>query len=169
MVEVVVDVEIRMVDVRDKVVGTDLRNPVANYPQLKHVCYEVVFVGVEVLEVQASLVVLLEVDFDGACGGKRDIFRGGGDGVLSFWCSSLNDLRNVKKNEVEDDDYKVEEVKCFTWKSLDYMEDMEQADIWNNRSGVFALVRLKDAGQEHAIWQGSVLLIFDVRNAFSNE
>ncbi|GJR59309.1 hypothetical protein Tco_1501471 [Tanacetum coccineum] len=46
---------------------------------------------VEVLEVQTSLVLLLEVEFDGACGGERDFFLGGGDGVLSFWCSSLED------------------------------------------------------------------------------
>ncbi|GJU76407.1 hypothetical protein Tco_1273477 [Tanacetum coccineum] len=75
MVEVVVDIQIRVVDVRNKVV-------------------------------QASLVLPLDVDFDGACGGKRDFFHGGGDGVLSFWCSSLEDSRNVKKNKVEGDDYK---------------------------------------------------------------
>ncbi|GKE52839.1 hypothetical protein Tco_1487995 [Tanacetum coccineum] len=71
----------------------DLRDPVANYPRLKHVSYEVVFVVMEVLEVQASLVLLLEVDFDGACGGERDFFHGGGDGVLLMWCSSLKDSR----------------------------------------------------------------------------
>ncbi|GJZ41003.1 hypothetical protein Tco_0587889 [Tanacetum coccineum] len=112
MVEVVMDVQIRVVDVRDEVVVTDLRYPVANYPRLKHVCYELVFVGVEVLEVQASLMLLLEVDFEGACGGERDFFRGGGEGVLSFWCFSLEDSRYVKKNEVEGDDYKVKMVKC---------------------------------------------------------
>ncbi|GJW53608.1 hypothetical protein Tco_0855821 [Tanacetum coccineum] len=91
MVEVVVDVQIWVVDVRHKVVVTDLRDPVANYLRLKYVCSVVVFVGVEVLEVQASLVLLLEVDFDGAYGGERKFFRGGGDGVLSFWCSLLDD------------------------------------------------------------------------------
>ncbi|GJR79743.1 hypothetical protein Tco_0150528, partial [Tanacetum coccineum] len=40
---------------------------------------------------QLTMVLLLEVDFDGACGGERDFFLGGGDGVLSFWCSSLED------------------------------------------------------------------------------
>ncbi|GJR66345.1 hypothetical protein Tco_0012410 [Tanacetum coccineum] len=34
---------------------------------------------------------LLEMDFDGACGGKRDFFLGGDEGVLSFGCSSLED------------------------------------------------------------------------------
>ncbi|GKB95627.1 hypothetical protein Tco_0981764 [Tanacetum coccineum] len=85
-------------------------------------------VVVEVLEVQASLVLLLEVDFDGACGGERDFFLGGGDGVLSFWCSSLEDLRfarHVKKNGVEDNDYMVEVMKCFTWRFLDYMENLK--------------------------------------------
>ncbi|GJS35235.1 hypothetical protein Tco_0533617 [Tanacetum coccineum] len=38
-------------------------------------------------------VLLLEMDFDGACGGKRDFFLGGGEGVLSFGCSSLEDVR----------------------------------------------------------------------------
>ncbi|GJY02210.1 hypothetical protein Tco_0360362 [Tanacetum coccineum] len=31
------------------------------------------------------------MDLDGACGGERDFFLGGGDVVLSFWCSSLED------------------------------------------------------------------------------
>ncbi|GKC53668.1 hypothetical protein Tco_1076413 [Tanacetum coccineum] len=33
----------------------------------------------------------LEMDFDGSCGGKRDFFLGGGEGVLLFGCSSLKD------------------------------------------------------------------------------
>ncbi|GJY38155.1 hypothetical protein Tco_0424519 [Tanacetum coccineum] len=43
------------------------------------------FVGDNVGEV-----FLLEVDFDGACGGERDLSPGDGDGFLSFWFSSLN-------------------------------------------------------------------------------
>ncbi|GJR29120.1 hypothetical protein Tco_1105352 [Tanacetum coccineum] len=80
---------LEVVDVRNEVVVTDLIDSVANYPRLKYVSYEVVFAVMEVLEVQASLVLLLEVDFDGAFGGERDFFRGGGDGVLSMLCSSL--------------------------------------------------------------------------------
>ncbi|GJS18668.1 hypothetical protein Tco_0413140 [Tanacetum coccineum] len=38
-------------------------------------------------------VLLLEMDLDGACGGERDFFLGGGDGVFSFWCSSLEESR----------------------------------------------------------------------------
>ncbi|GJR41860.1 hypothetical protein Tco_1309963 [Tanacetum coccineum] len=38
-------------------------------------------------------VLLLEMDFDGACGGERDFYLGGGEGVLSFGCSSLEDVR----------------------------------------------------------------------------
>ncbi|GJR53726.1 hypothetical protein Tco_1404247 [Tanacetum coccineum] len=34
-----------------------------------------------------------EMDFDRACGGERDFFLGGGEGVLSFGCSSLKDVR----------------------------------------------------------------------------
>ncbi|GKC69562.1 hypothetical protein Tco_1115445 [Tanacetum coccineum] len=34
-----------------------------------------------------------EIDFDGACGGESDFFLGGGEGVLSFGCSSLEDVR----------------------------------------------------------------------------
>ncbi|GJU05342.1 hypothetical protein Tco_1121772 [Tanacetum coccineum] len=79
----VVDVQIRVVDVRHEVVAMDLKGLVANYPRLTHMGHEVIKVMVEVLEVHASLVLLLEVDFDGACGGKRDFFLGGGDGVLS--------------------------------------------------------------------------------------
>ncbi|GJY74096.1 hypothetical protein Tco_0478527 [Tanacetum coccineum] len=37
-------------------------------------------------------VLLLEMDFDRACGGERDFFLGG-EGVLSFGCSSLKDVR----------------------------------------------------------------------------
>ncbi|GJU23271.1 hypothetical protein Tco_1156613 [Tanacetum coccineum] len=44
--------------------------------------------------VQLSMcVLLLEMDFDGACGGERDFFLGGGEGVFSFGCSSLEDVR----------------------------------------------------------------------------
>ncbi|GKC24071.1 hypothetical protein Tco_1026221, partial [Tanacetum coccineum] len=41
-------------------------------------------------------VILLEMDLDGACGGERDFFLGGGDVVLSFWCSSLEESRLIK-------------------------------------------------------------------------
>ncbi|GJV86847.1 hypothetical protein Tco_1530785 [Tanacetum coccineum] len=34
-----------------------------------------------------------DIDFDGACGGESDFFLGGGEGVLSFRCSSLEDVR----------------------------------------------------------------------------
>ncbi|GJV94102.1 hypothetical protein Tco_1541915 [Tanacetum coccineum] len=68
--------------------GTGFKGPVANYPQLTHMGHEVIKFMVEVLEV-----LLLEVDFDGAFGGERDFFLGDGDGVLSFWCSSLEDSR----------------------------------------------------------------------------
>ncbi|GJT51866.1 hypothetical protein Tco_0978023 [Tanacetum coccineum] len=68
MVEEVVDVQIRVVDVRNVLVADD---------QIQE------FV-VEVIEVQASLVLLLEVDFDGAFDGERDLPLGDGDGVLSF-------------------------------------------------------------------------------------
>ncbi|GJQ94252.1 hypothetical protein Tco_0005391 [Tanacetum coccineum] len=34
-----------------------------------------------------------EMDLDGVCGGERDFFLGGGDGVFSFGCSSLEDVR----------------------------------------------------------------------------
>ncbi|GJW52338.1 hypothetical protein Tco_0093689 [Tanacetum coccineum] len=84
------------------------------HDDLEVIAAKVMDIVVEVLDVQASLVLLLEVDFDGACGGERDFFRRGGDGVLSLRCFSLEDLRNVKKNEVEGDDYKVKMVKCFT-------------------------------------------------------
>ncbi|GKE83986.1 hypothetical protein Tco_1557728 [Tanacetum coccineum] len=38
-------------------------------------------------------VLLLEMDFDEACGGERDFFLGGGEGVFSLGCSSLEDVR----------------------------------------------------------------------------
>ncbi|GJT19982.1 retrovirus-related pol polyprotein from transposon TNT 1-94 [Tanacetum coccineum] len=50
MVVVVVDVQIRVVDAKIEVVAMDLKDPVSNYPWLKHVDYEVAFVVVEVLE-----------------------------------------------------------------------------------------------------------------------
>ncbi|GJY52935.1 hypothetical protein Tco_0444599 [Tanacetum coccineum] len=44
-----------------EVVVTDLIDPMANYLRLKHVYYKVVFVGMEVLEVQASLCSPLDI------------------------------------------------------------------------------------------------------------
>ncbi|GJS16979.1 hypothetical protein Tco_0411451 [Tanacetum coccineum] len=52
------DVQIRVVDAKSEVVVMDLKDLVANYLWLKHVGYEVVFVVVEVLDVQASLLIL---------------------------------------------------------------------------------------------------------------
>ncbi|GJR64944.1 hypothetical protein Tco_0011009 [Tanacetum coccineum] len=50
--------------------------------------------GLEGLSGQLSMcVLLLEMDFDGACGGERDFFQGGCEGVLLFGCSSLEDVR----------------------------------------------------------------------------
>ncbi|GJR71055.1 hypothetical protein Tco_0083420 [Tanacetum coccineum] len=55
-------------------------------------------------------VLLLEMDFDGACGGEMYFFLGGGEGVLSLGCSSLQDVvyekcgEDVKKMVFEDDD-----------------------------------------------------------------
>ncbi|GJR82433.1 hypothetical protein Tco_0153218 [Tanacetum coccineum] len=45
------------------------------------------------LEMMMRCSELLEVDLDGACGGERDFFLGGDEGVFSFWCSSLEDSR----------------------------------------------------------------------------
>nr|GEY12684.1 hypothetical protein [Tanacetum cinerariifolium] len=50
VVKVVKDVQIRVMDVRNEVVVMDLRDPMANYPRLKLACYELVFVGMKVLE-----------------------------------------------------------------------------------------------------------------------
>ncbi|GJU76836.1 hypothetical protein Tco_1273906 [Tanacetum coccineum] len=79
MVGLMVVVKIRVVDLENREVV------------VRHVC-----------------VLLLEMDFDRAYGGERDFFLGGGEGVLSFGCSSLEDVREcVKKMVFEDDDYKV--------------------------------------------------------------
>ncbi|GJY43116.1 hypothetical protein Tco_0431329 [Tanacetum coccineum] len=59
----------------------------ANCPSLTHEDYWVTFVVEKVLE----CVLLLEMDFDGACGRERDFFLGGGEGVISFGCISLED------------------------------------------------------------------------------
>ncbi|GJU21861.1 hypothetical protein Tco_1155203 [Tanacetum coccineum] len=85
----VANLEIQEVVVRHVVVEMDLKSPVANCPSLTHKGYLVTFVVEEVLE----CVLLLEIDFDGACGGERDFFLGGGEGVLSFGCSLLEDVR----------------------------------------------------------------------------
>ncbi|GKE12437.1 hypothetical protein Tco_1415988 [Tanacetum coccineum] len=70
----VVDVQIQAVDVRNEVVADS------------HIWEEGVSGGGEIFEGP-------EVDFDGAFGGERDLPIGDGDGVLSFWCSSLEDVR----------------------------------------------------------------------------
>ncbi|GJT91955.1 hypothetical protein Tco_1080800 [Tanacetum coccineum] len=51
------------------------------------------------------------VDFDGACGDERDFFRGGGDGVISFWCSSLEDSR-VNERQIQTTEDKVDTGKA---------------------------------------------------------
>nr|GEV95519.1 hypothetical protein [Tanacetum cinerariifolium] len=57
-----------------------------------------------------------EMDFDGACGGERDFFLGGGEGNLLFGCSSHEDVvyekcgEGVKKMVFDGDDYKVKVV-----------------------------------------------------------
>ncbi|GKD08761.1 hypothetical protein Tco_1188446, partial [Tanacetum coccineum] len=80
---------VEVVVVRHVVVEMDLKDPVANYPWFEHKVHLVTCEVVEVLE----CVLLLEMDFDGACGGERDFFQGGGEGVFSFRCSSLEDVR----------------------------------------------------------------------------
>nr|GEV93124.1 hypothetical protein [Tanacetum cinerariifolium] len=42
---------------------------------------------------EVECVLLLEMDFDGALSGKRDFFLEGGERVLSFNCSSFEDVR----------------------------------------------------------------------------
>ncbi|GKD59546.1 hypothetical protein Tco_1297055 [Tanacetum coccineum] len=69
--------------------GDGLEGPCGQLPWFEHMDHLVIFVAEEVLE----CVLLLEIDFDGACGGERDFFLGGGEGVLSFGCSSLVDVR----------------------------------------------------------------------------
>ncbi|GJW73511.1 hypothetical protein Tco_0132881 [Tanacetum coccineum] len=64
----------------------------ANCPSWIHNGHLVMRLVVEVLE----CVLLLEMDFDGACGDERDFFLGGGDEVFSFWCSSLEESRLTK-------------------------------------------------------------------------
>nr|GFA24346.1 hypothetical protein [Tanacetum cinerariifolium] len=69
--------------------GDGLEGLVANCPSLTHEGYWVMFVVEKVIE----YVLLVEMDLDRACGGERDFFLGGGKGVLSFGCSSLEDVR----------------------------------------------------------------------------
>ncbi|GJS92047.1 hypothetical protein Tco_0774683 [Tanacetum coccineum] len=66
-----VDVETQVVVVRHVVVEMDLKDPVANYPWFEHKVHLVTCEVVEVLE----CVLLLEMDFDGACGGERISFK----------------------------------------------------------------------------------------------
>ncbi|GJR84036.1 hypothetical protein Tco_0154821 [Tanacetum coccineum] len=130
--KVVVDVQIQVVVMemqvvveRHEVVEIDLKGSVANCSRLTHKGYLVTKFMVEVLE----------MDFDGAFGSERDFPFEDGDGALSFCSSLLEDFgelvldelvmvrnkcivyvkfaRNVKRNSGEDDDYKVEIVKCF--------------------------------------------------------
>ncbi|GJZ95412.1 hypothetical protein Tco_0667746 [Tanacetum coccineum] len=84
-----VDLENQEVVVRHVVVEMDYMGPVAYYPWFELRDHLVTFVVEEVLK----CVLLLEMDFDGACGGERDFFLGGGEGVFSFGCSSLDDVR----------------------------------------------------------------------------
>ncbi|GKC86342.1 hypothetical protein Tco_1142059 [Tanacetum coccineum] len=85
----VADLEIQEVVMRHMVVEMDLKGPVANCPLLTHKGHLVAFV----FEKDLECVLLLELDFDGSCVGERDFFLGGGERVLSFGCSSLEDVR----------------------------------------------------------------------------
>ncbi|GJS57444.1 hypothetical protein Tco_0652228 [Tanacetum coccineum] len=93
----VVDLEIREVVVRHVVVEMDLKGPVANCPSLTHkgLFGDICSGG--------------KMDFDGACGGERDFFLGGGEGVLSFRCSSLGIKVVYEKcrEDVKEDDVEV--------------------------------------------------------------
>ncbi|GJS07337.1 hypothetical protein Tco_0364133 [Tanacetum coccineum] len=75
------DTGIVVLEVVDFEVVVDARSEVVVILCLQHRDYEV---GDKVYEV-----FLLEVDFNGACRGDGDFSLGGGDGVLSFWLSSL--------------------------------------------------------------------------------
>ncbi|GKC07061.1 hypothetical protein Tco_0998671 [Tanacetum coccineum] len=68
--------------------GDGLKGP-GGQPLFEHKGHLVTLEVEEVLE----CVLLLEIDFDGACDGESDFFLGGGEGVLSFGCSSLEDVR----------------------------------------------------------------------------
>ncbi|GJR07352.1 retrovirus-related pol polyprotein from transposon TNT 1-94 [Tanacetum coccineum] len=69
-----------VVDAQSEVVVVDVGTPMGSHPCLKH----------EGCEVVNFLMEVLEVDFDGAFGGKRDLSLGVGEGVLSFRFSSLD-------------------------------------------------------------------------------
>ncbi|GJX54735.1 hypothetical protein Tco_0283104 [Tanacetum coccineum] len=93
---VVVDlvVQIEVVRFGMKKLGDETRGgevglrAVANYPWFEHRGHWDICSGGS-----SECVLLLEMDFDGACGGERDFFLGGGEGVLSFGCSLLEDVR----------------------------------------------------------------------------
>ncbi|GKB59536.1 hypothetical protein Tco_0915722 [Tanacetum coccineum] len=70
-----------VVDVDEGNLVVDVRSEVARHPFLRHGDCE----GDKVCEV-----LLLKVDFKGACGGERDFSQGGGDGVFSFRFSLLD-------------------------------------------------------------------------------
>ncbi|GJW41563.1 hypothetical protein Tco_0067408 [Tanacetum coccineum] len=61
--------------------------------EIQEVVVRHVVVMTFVVEKVLECVLLLEMDFDGACGGERDFFLGGIKGVLSFGCSSLEDVK----------------------------------------------------------------------------
>ncbi|GJY55868.1 hypothetical protein Tco_0454983 [Tanacetum coccineum] len=92
-----------VVDAQSEVVVVDVGTPMGSHPCLKHEGYKVVNFLMEVLE----------VDFDGAFGGKRYLSLGVGecdllfshDGDLVVLCVILDD--KCDQNEVKDGDYKV--------------------------------------------------------------
>ncbi|GJU29172.1 hypothetical protein Tco_1172761 [Tanacetum coccineum] len=92
----VADLEIQEVVVRHMVVEMHVKGPMANFPSLTHRGY--------------LCVLLLEMDFDGASGGEGDFFLGGGEGVLSFGFSSLEDNSRKDGASLSSDDEDEEEV-----------------------------------------------------------
>ncbi|GJZ93469.1 zinc knuckle CX2CX4HX4C containing protein, partial [Tanacetum coccineum] len=119
-------------------------------------------------------VLLLEMDFDGACGGERNFFLGGGDGVFSIWCSLLEDVKltlvkfkyvtrntgNGRKNEDNTDSYKTlrrnpyDSVTplWFRWISFDYRVPMGFGSIAGGLDHVNPSIRLLI---EHGISRGT--------------
>nr|GEV04887.1 hypothetical protein [Tanacetum cinerariifolium] len=140
-----------VVDERYEVVTMDLKGPVTKYPRLTHMGHEVISVVVEVIRVKASLVLLLEMDFDGTCSGERYFLLGGGDGVLSFWfklclvrCSCMIFLLSMGVESLDELDILViqEEVRVNGFEYGGYMESLMYAlAILKGLEGIFDVVR----------------------------
>ncbi|GKA02567.1 hypothetical protein Tco_0675232 [Tanacetum coccineum] len=115
------------------------------------------------------------IDFDGACGGERDFFLGGGDGVFSFWCSLLedNDGASFPLNDEDEEEEAEGEATLFPFSLIGFLKMskgfMERELIkWDNGLRVCSEDVIVKTSKEHSKWHGSIVIFLDFLHLVKN-